>query len=80
MLVFDKRQRKFVSGRGFIDFLNANKDTISNVAGVVGNVANAAASTANAAKQIYNVVKARKDKTGGRLTDRSIGVLNNLIN
>ena len=79
MLVFDKRQRKFVSGRGFIDFINANKDTISNVAGVVGNVENAAASTANAAKQIYNVVKTRKSKTGGRLTERSIGVLNNLI-
>ena len=73
MLVFDKTQRRFVSGRGFID-------TISNVAGVVGNVANAAASTVNAAKQIYNVVKARKDKTTQKLTQRSIGVLNDLIN
>ena len=80
MLVFDKRQRKLVSGRGFIDFLNANKDTISNVAGVVGNVANAAASTANAAKQIYNVVKDRKRKKGGGLSEKSIEVINNLIN
>ena len=40
MLVFEKRERKFVSGKGFIDFINANKDTIANVAGVVGNVAN----------------------------------------
>ena len=79
MLVFDKRERKFVSGKGFIDFINANKDTIANVAGVVGNVANAAASTANAAKQIYNGVKARKRRTGGRLTEKSIEVINNLI-
>lgn len=84
MLVFDTKQRKLVSGRGFIDFINANKDTIANIAGVAANVANATASTANAAKQIYDIVKHRnptkKSKKSDKvLTEKSMQILNNLI-
>jgi len=79
MLVFDKRQRKFVSGRGIIDFINSNKDTIANIASVASSVANVASSTANAAKQIYDAVKTKKTANKA-LTANSMQILNNLVN
>jgi hypothetical protein len=82
MLVFGKRQQKFVSGRGIIDFINSNKDTIANIASVASSVANVAASTANAAKQIYDAVKTKRivNNPNNALTPSSIQILNNLIN
>jgi hypothetical protein len=82
MLVFSKRQEKFVSGRGIIDFINSNKDTIANIASVASSVANVAASTANATKQIYDAVKTKKitNKANKALTPSSMQILNNLIN
>lgn len=71
MLVFERKRRKLVLGHGIVDwltsavnFLSANKDTISNVANVVGNVASAGAKTAVAVKDIYDVVKKRRATAG----------------
>ena len=76
MLVFVNKSKKLVLGRGLVgygiadwlstavNFLSANKDTISNVASVVGNLAKSTAETVGAAKDIYNVIKKRKEGKG----------------
>ena len=69
-----KRRQRYVIGTGFFDwlasisrnlgsagkFVNANKDAINNVVGVVRNVATAGASTASAVKQIVDVANAKR--------------------
>jgi len=80
MLVFERKKRQVFIGRGIVtstgigdfltsavNFLSANKDTISNVANVVGNVAKATSDTAVSVKNIYDVVKARKKNDGSGL-------------
>jgi hypothetical protein len=87
MLVIKKRQRQFILGSGFgdfINFINTHKDTISNVAGVVGNVAKAGSTTAIAAKEIYDAIKARKGsglppRVRNTLNDKSIDILNKIL-
>jgi len=84
LVILSKKQHKYVVGRGFaadfVNFLNTNKDTIANVAGVVGNVAKAGATTANAARQIYDVVRAGRARNGKGLTQKSLDILKGLTN
>lgn len=79
LVLVGKTQHKYVVGRGFasdlVSFLDANKETITNVADVVGSVAKAGATSATAARQIYDAVRARKGKG---LSDKSMDILNRL--
>lgn len=77
LVIVGKNKYRYVVGRGFatdlVNFLNTNKEAITNVADVVGNVAKAGASTATAARKIYDAIRARK---GNGLSEKSIDILN----
>ena len=69
MIVYPKRSKKVVFGRGLVDnlgeignFLLQNKDTISTAANLVKDVSSDASSSANAYQQIKQAIQAKRGK------------------
>ena len=77
--------RKYVIGRGLMewiakaaDFIVQNKDTITNTANVLGSIAKASGSTAMAVKQIKDAAAKKRPPIVKDMSQRGADILMNL--